>query len=280
MHPKTVMGHDLSGVPLARLADAIRAEYRALFQQLVAEGVRRPLVLTDCVVGAFIVPTLWLALPHSPSNSCHRWTRPATWLLVAFVVAFDLEVLWNASSTNMAFAYAADLASFWGILSTLNLLVWTSPQVDAARVVRRNEVRTSDEKGTLRNGHVVHNESETPPHENGLRKRTTVSSTAAPDQDHENGRKQEVTSSTSEYYWQSFPAGGSFAQRLNWAFDMTTNFRFVGKNDTHHALCVPNITTSVVDVLTVTYLQVGTGLYLPFHALSSPRSPISLMVPW
>ena len=149
--------------------------------------------------------------------------RQATWAVMVFVVVFNARVALYTSSPNFAAGYATGLAAAWGIISTLNVLVWSSPQEDAARIVRRKIART-DNGGILPNGHSSHHSGqEQEPRENGLRHRKAndidASSLAeqTPEHDHEY-----------EYVWQSFPRTGSLLSRLNWALDMTTNFRFAG----------------------------------------------------
>ena len=198
------------------LADAVRQEYRAVFALAVAEGRARPLVLPISLLGPFIAPTLWLAIPHSRG----RWMPLARWLVVAFVISFSLDLIWRTSSTNIAWAYGAGLMAFWGIISTLNVLVWTTPQVDAARIVRRTI--EADPKISP-NGHL---QQDGEVREKGLQRRDQ-----SPDSSSQPKRGDNTTETRFEYIWQPFPGTGPFLERLNWALDMTTNFRFAGMND-------------------------------------------------
>ncbi|KYK55587.1 hypothetical protein DCS_07550 [Drechmeria coniospora] len=117
---------------MERLDDATRHAYRSAFRQAVADGQAKPLLIPYSVLGAFIVPALWLTIPHT-----HRpWLYQTRWLVVAFVVLFNINVARQSSSTNMACAYAAGLMASWGVVLNMNLLVWKRPQFEAARAIR------------------------------------------------------------------------------------------------------------------------------------------------
>ncbi|RDA95972.1 hypothetical protein CP533_5856, partial [Ophiocordyceps camponoti-saundersi (nom. inval.)] len=110
----------------------VRAAYHDAFARAVAGGRGLPLLLPYSLLGTFIVPTLWLAIPHV------RWPAfyHTRWLVAASCVAFNVHVAWNSSSNNIAMSYVIGLLAAWGILSTLHLLVWSRPQFDAARAVK------------------------------------------------------------------------------------------------------------------------------------------------
>lgn len=235
------MERDYSAVPVHRLADEVRAEYRAIFVKQVAEGRLRPFVIPYSVIVALLVPALWLAIPQSR----HGWMRQATWPVAALVVGFNLEVIRSTSSTNMAIAYISGIVSFWSILSTMNVLVWTKPQLNAARVVKRSESPpppATAEIDSTGNGHAQHPE---PPHLNGNGNGTISGSEVR--QRHMNGIESKVPSSASShlanrnkrvehhYVWERFPTDGSFAERFQWALDFTTKFRYSGMQPQHQA---------------------------------------------
>lgn len=212
------LDRSIGAVPIERLGDEVRARYRAIFAQSVAAGQQDLLILPWGILAAFIVPTLWLAVPHT-----RGWKRQANWAVVAFVIAFNLRLAWTTSSPNFACGYATGLMASWGIISTLTLLVWSSPQEEAARVIRRRRRKeVAAPNGVAKDGKTRHEEPGVT-QENGLRRRNGFE-TARTDTD------LVVTEQhpESEYVWQSFPANGPWSSRLNWAFDMTTNFRFVG----------------------------------------------------
>ncbi|KAJ4259139.1 hypothetical protein NW757_002469 [Fusarium falciforme] len=147
------------------------------------------------------------------------WLYRSRWLIVGFVVAFDANMIRTMSSMNVACAYASGLMGIWGILSTLNLLVWTDPQSNYARAVKL--VKDS----TKMNGASKHHVKETngSSKEDGLRQRKTGSIPEAKDGE-EPSRLED-----SGCVWQTFPENGSFGERLNWTFDLATNFRKIGK---------------------------------------------------
>ena len=124
------------------------------------------------------------------------------------------------SSMNVACAYASGLMGIWGILSTLNLLVWTDPQSNYARAVKVAK------DSTKMNGASKHHvkEANGSSKEDGLRQRKPESVPAAKNDGEHNSLED------SGCVWQTFPENGSFGERLNWTFDLATNFRKIGKS--------------------------------------------------
>ncbi|KAL7925047.1 hypothetical protein ACQKWADRAFT_310639 [Trichoderma austrokoningii] len=210
----------LAKMPTPGLAYAVRTAYASAFKLAVAQGRVDPLLIPLCLLAPFIVPALWLAVPHQR----RAWFYHTRWLAMALIVWSNAYHLAYTSSTNMACAYAAGLASTWGTMLSMNLLVWTRPQVEAARVVRRvkkddgetyAEVRATGHDGGL--GDV-----------NEMRARKTTSM---------NGRLKDSTwQDEFEYVWESYPLEADFLERLGWATDLILCFRFSGWN-----WSVPNI---------------------------------------
>lgn len=212
------LDRSIGAVPIERLGDEVRARYRAIFAQSVAAGQQDLLILPWSILTAFIIPTLWLAVPHT-----RGWKRQANWAVVAFVIAFNLRLAWTTSSPNFACGYATGLMASWGIISTLTILVWSSPQEEAARVIRRKRrMGVIAANGVAKDDTTQHKELGATG-ENGVRRRNGFE-TARTDADAAVAEQRPEH----EYVWQSFPANGPWSSRLNWAFDMTTNFRFVG----------------------------------------------------
>ncbi|CAM1506741.1 Fc.00g063820.m01.CDS01 [Cosmosporella sp. VM-42] len=207
---------------MSNLGDIVRANYRDAFAQGVSGGQIRPFVLPFSILGPFIVPTFWLAIPHTK----RPWLYETRWLVVAFVLAFDINIIRSQSSSNVACAYGCGLMALWGIMLTLHLLVWTRPQFEAARAVKvvRGETKKSNGKPNGQNGGL---------RENGLRQRRTEESTAASASKHVNEEH--------EWVWQPFPEDAPFSQRLNWAFDLITGFRGIGWNWSSTAVPRPEI---------------------------------------
>ncbi len=187
------------------IADGRRAELRSAFEAAVARGEARPLVVPWCLVGAFVLPALYLAVPHTK----RPWLYRARFLVVAAVAGLGLDMMRNTSSTNMACAYATGLIAAWGTVWALTLLVWTRPQFDAERVQRRlvkpkTPAAAAAWNGNGNNGHAV-------------------GELKAPDESVARGLAQGY-----EYYWQAFPADAPFLARLDWAVDLCLAFRGPG----------------------------------------------------
>ncbi|EEU48506.1 uncharacterized protein NECHADRAFT_31316 [Fusarium vanettenii 77-13-4] len=218
---------------LPNVGDLARIEYREAFARAVAEGTRSPLVLPYCLLGPFILPPVYLAIPHRN----RPWLYRSRWLIVGFVVAFDINIIRTMSSMNVACAYASGLMGIWGILSTLNLLVWTDPQSNYARAVKVTKDSTKM-NGTAKN-HV--RETNGSSKEDGLRQRKLGTVPGAKDDGEHNSLKD------SGCVWQTFPENGSFGERLNWTFDLATNFRKIGWNCSIASVPRPNIPHSVRD---------------------------------
>ncbi|KAI6785679.1 uncharacterized protein J7T54_006013 [Emericellopsis cladophorae] len=205
----------LVDVPAGSLADAVRALYRASYKLALASQTHHPLILPYSLLGPFIVPTLFLAIPHSAVR--HPWRWRARWLVVAWVIWLDANIIRTTKSGNMAVGYANGLMAFWGVISTMNVLIWRNAQRDAARVVRvqpRPPTRQAEKQ----------------PVENGIRQR----------KGHERSDQIDYEKPV-QYVWQPFPEEGTFGERLNWALDMTTNFRFAGWNWSISAIPRPKI---------------------------------------
>lgn len=207
---------EYTSTTMANLADAVRAHHRAIFTADLLNGTSRPLVLPYSILGPFIVPTIWLAIPHSKN----RWVWHARWLVVAYIAWFGAHLIWGTSSLNHACAYATGLMAYWGLISTLNLLVWNEPQLDAARIVKRAKVGKGSSNGQATGPEALKENG------NGLRHRKHTSDMRSKFQAHDPERMEY------EYVWERFPETGTFGQRFNWALDLTTNFRFAGKLST------------------------------------------------
>ncbi|KAF4335719.1 hypothetical protein FBEOM_10414 [Fusarium beomiforme] len=222
---------------VTNLGNIARAEYKALFDTEVAKGIRQPLVLPFCLFGPFLVPIIFLAIPYRN----RRWLYHARWLVVAFVVAFDTHMIRTMSSHNVAPAYASGLMGGWGILATLNLLVWTNPQANYARVIKvtkDNKLRTLSRRlSTAADGMNQ---------ENGIRQRKSKQEVNALSGDI-GGHARYGSSEDAVYVWQKFPENGSFGERLNWTLDLATNFRQIGWNCSISSVPRPDIPSNIRD---------------------------------
>jgi hypothetical protein len=205
------------------LDDAVRAKYRAAFAAEVAAGTKMPFVIPYTLLGAFILPTLWLSV----SQKRYPWFSTTRWLLAAFILAFNVYVAARTSSANIAMSYATGLLTGWGIMYNLNLLIWTNPQAMAARIVRRKDVAL---KANASLTPEAVRQSAVDGQSAGLRQRG--SSKVETDQQSRdlvaNGHAKDPAD---EYIWQPFPHDAPWKERFNWALDLTTSFRGCGK---HH----------------------------------------------
>ena len=85
----------------ADLADSWRHLCRAKFQDAVETGASRPFVMPFHLLAVWIVPTLYLAIPHKN----RPWLYRARWLVLAFIVVFNFQIIAGVSSRNFAAAY-------------------------------------------------------------------------------------------------------------------------------------------------------------------------------
>ncbi|KAI1382063.1 membrane bound O-acyl transferase family-domain-containing protein [Hypoxylon crocopeplum] len=121
----------------ADIASTYREFYRAKFRDDVLAGTKKPFLVPLYFLGVWILPTLYLAIPHKD----RPWLYKARWLVLAFVVVFNFHMILNVSSHNFASAYGAGLIGAWGIIWTFTVLVWTKPQWEAKRVDIRKKSR-------------------------------------------------------------------------------------------------------------------------------------------
>ncbi|KJZ71232.1 hypothetical protein HIM_09375 [Hirsutella minnesotensis 3608] len=127
----------MSSQNMATLAESTVAAHQAAFAQAVAEARSLPPVFPYTLLGAYIVPILWLTIPHVGRPRIYR-TR---WLVMVFVVAFNAHLLLKSSSAHKALAYVVGFVLAWGTFWSATLLIWTRSQFEAARAVRRDSGR-------------------------------------------------------------------------------------------------------------------------------------------
>ncbi|KAI2629862.1 hypothetical protein GGR54DRAFT_628291 [Hypoxylon sp. NC1633] len=127
----------------ADIATVYREIYRAEFREDVLASNKKPFLLPLHFLGLWVLPTLYLAIPHKN----RPWLYHARWLVLAFVVVFNFDIILNVSSHNFVSAYGAGLIAAWGIIWNFTLLVWTKPQWDAKRVdIRKKDQSVKPEK--------------------------------------------------------------------------------------------------------------------------------------
>lgn len=194
-----------------RIAADTLASYRANYFDAVAQGTRRPYVMPWTLIPSFAITTVYLAIPHVR----RPWLYHARWLVVVVVLALNLEQTLNVSSPNVAAAYGAGMSATWGSMLCLNLLVWTRPQFEAARVIR---VKKREVNG---NGHATSSST------SGRVMRRANGKANGDNGDaklHHSGGDDDYVS-----VWQRFPEHESFWNRLGWAWDLVSCFRGAGQ---------------------------------------------------
>ncbi|KAI0141096.1 hypothetical protein F4776DRAFT_548611 [Hypoxylon sp. NC0597] len=144
----------------ADIAIIYRDLYHAKFWNDVQAGYKTPFLVPLHLLGVWFLPTLYLAIPHKN----RPWLYQARWVVLAFVVVFNFNMILHVSSHNFGTAYGTGLVAAWGIVWNLTLLVWTKPQWEAKRVdIRRKKKQKSlNSNGhstllspTLQNGHAT-----------------------------------------------------------------------------------------------------------------------------
>ncbi|KAL7815365.1 hypothetical protein V8C44DRAFT_324295 [Trichoderma aethiopicum] len=254
----------IAKTPLQGLSYAVRTAYADAFKLALASGTAKPLLLPWCVLGPFVVPALWLAVPHRRRT----WFYRTRWLAMALVVWSNVYHLRYVSSANMACAYAAGLASTWGTILSLNLLVWTRPQFDAARVrrVRKGgdsmrggggDADDSHGKGQLEDKRVGSagldgGRGRANGDGNGCARGFRRRKIQAEMVEKKTSQQQEEF----EYIWEPYPSAGSFLERLGWTTDLILSFRGAGWNWSVSSLPRPHIPLEIsygdkVDIVSI-----------------------------
>jgi len=183
-----------------------RELYRNRFKADVVAGAARPLILPFDLLGSFIVPVLYLCVPHTR----RPWLYRMRFVVMALILYLNLAMMRNTSSANMAVAYGVGLMGAWGIIWGMKLLIWTRPQFEAARVETRRR-----KKGLVVNGNGDI-------WGRGVKRDAAQRRSTAPDE------SVSETLEEYEYYWQAYPADGPFMTRLDWVVDLVTAFRGSG----------------------------------------------------
>ncbi|KAI0972517.1 hypothetical protein F4678DRAFT_428330 [Xylaria arbuscula] len=131
---------------LPDLASAYRDLYRAKFRADVRTGTTTPFVVPLHLLAYWIIPTLYLAIPHTK----RPWLYHARWLVLGFVCVFNWYMVKHVKSLNFAASYGAGLVAAWATIWNFYLFVWTRPQWDARRVERRKINRHIEQVGNGR----------------------------------------------------------------------------------------------------------------------------------
>ncbi|APA06584.1 hypothetical protein SS1G_12696 [Sclerotinia sclerotiorum 1980 UF-70] len=215
------------------------ATHRRTFENRVAEGTLRPMVLPYHLYG-YILLGIYLSVRHTNRPILYK----ARWIVLAIMTWFQLKTLWHTSSKNMAISFVAGLMSSYGIATSLTWLVFMRPQFDAKRIERRKiqkyKSATHDNEGKA-TAYAESTESGLRPRVriNGEGGRSTVGSKASSGRDvgTTHGQSNADGMTEFEYYWQSYP--DNIRERLDWISDLVINFRGPGWNWTISTLPKP-----------------------------------------
>ncbi|KAI6350785.1 hypothetical protein MCOR25_010393 [Pyricularia grisea] len=222
-----------------------------LFQERIASGDARPLLIVHSLIANFAIPCLYLAVPHRG----RPWLYRARFLVAALVALLNLEMGRHTRSDNLAVTYATGILAAWGTLWALTSLVIRRPQYDAERVNKRRKQQNGSARGRSGsssrasperayssalsssgiengNGSKTNGVSNGTSNGNGSerlitkRRRKSVRFLVAPDED----VAKSIFNNDMEYYWQAFPEDAPFRERLSWAYDYYTAWRGSGWN--------------------------------------------------
>ncbi|TWU77861.1 hypothetical protein ED733_003439 [Metarhizium rileyi] len=205
-----------------RLDEAVRTAHRTTFLDALHNGQAKPLLIPYSLFGSYIIPVLWLTIPHTS----RPWVYQMRWLVMTFAIFFSVHLARTASSTNFACAYAVGLMAAWGTILTMNLLIWKKPQFDAARVIRVMAAENFGKKAV----EIEENGSEKTVNEavgEGVlrqRKQTANAFLHGQIEGHIHAKGEH------QYIWQKFPEEGTFWERLGWVLDLSVSFRGAGWN--------------------------------------------------
>ncbi|KAK3328987.1 hypothetical protein B0H66DRAFT_467583 [Apodospora peruviana] len=186
------------------------AHYRSLFHDAVARDEARYFVLPYTVAASFLVPAVYLCIPHRK----RPWLYRAQWAVAALMVAMSVDILTNGtSSANMPMSYCSGLVATWGLIWGLTVILVLEPQTGAARVMKRRRRKVGskgEQKEEGDGGQVTEKEKS--------RDGDWVDESVAMVQDEY------------EHYWQFYPEDGSLVERLGWVLDIMFALRGVGWN--------------------------------------------------
>ncbi|KAI9171576.1 Acetyltransferase pyr8 [Paramyrothecium foliicola] len=195
--PSISVSDSLLSIP--ELRNKVWDDLHRTVDQGIADGRAAPFLLPLALLGPLLLPLAWLTIPHAR----RPWLYNMRWLVAAAIVAVDLDLIRWARSPNTGYSYVVGLMAAWGVITTLNLVVWTRPQLEAARIIRRRKplALAGDEKRSYKPGEPT------------------------PAMLPCNASRNEF-----EYVWQPFPEDGPLLDRISWATDLVVSFRGVGWN--------------------------------------------------
>lgn len=202
--------------------------YLEIFNERVAEGTLRPLVLPYHLYGIYIL-TIYLCIRHTN----RPWLYSARWPVLAIMTWWQWKTISGISSANFAVAFAVGLTAAWGVVWSTTWLVWCRPQFDAKRVQRRKKAK-GHQASTSKIGSAIQTNGVKParPESNGkLTSRAKIGTGNGHKIKHgaESDNASDVQDEEEwEYYWQSYP--DDLSERIPWLLDLLCNFRGPGWN--------------------------------------------------
>jgi hypothetical protein len=211
-----------------------QTHYRQAFFEAAARDDVRPFVFPWGFVGSFFLPVLYLSFPH-----VHRpWLYRLRWAVAATILYLHIRLAQTTTASDEAVSYVAGLVAVWSTIWSFNLLLFTRPQWDAARVVcrKRKATEVTRENGTengektpgkqngSQNGLVNRFKKQAPPQATPEEK-SSLTATTAPDES-----VAAALAQGNEYVWQPYPADAPFLTRFAWFADLVTTFRGTGWN--------------------------------------------------
>ncbi|KAH8645990.1 hypothetical protein BGZ60DRAFT_424709 [Tricladium varicosporioides] len=205
--------------------------YQQKFDELVAKGELRPLVLPYHIYG-YLGLMVYLCIDHRQ----RPWLYKARWGVLGLISWWQWKTLWEASSASMATSFAAGLIASYVWVWAWVWLVFYKPQWDARRVGRRVIKKSRVENGQASNGEAIQARVndiavESRSGNTDLRQRSQANGHAkdvGQVDKHTNGSTSRDEVELIEHYWQAYPS--TIWERISWVTDLIVNFRGPGWN--------------------------------------------------
>ncbi|KAK0657661.1 pyridoxal phosphate-dependent transferase [Cercophora newfieldiana] len=216
--------------------------HRSQFRAALAAGTATPFVLPRSVAGSFVIPVLYLCIPHRK----RPWLYRLRWAVVGLMVLLNWEVVRSGTgSENYAVGYAIGLTVAWGTIWGTALVAFMRVQWDVCRVQLRPRAKV---------------EGETEEERKRRRKNAPDESVAAMVDDW-------------EYYWEPFPEDGTLMERLGWVVSLYLSFRGAGHS---RSTASPSFILTCLRPILISYILLDfwtlTARYDPYF-VPGPSSP-------
>lgn len=255
-----------SQVPLAPLA---LSSYRQIFFEQVEQGQRRQIVLPQAFFIPFILPIIWLAIPHNGRS----WLYRARWFIFVLALLVNYEQAARASSNNVGWAVVSGLMSTYGTMLCFQHMILTNPQRDAARIIKVSFGKYPDRAFAPL--------GELPPPQPSAKPEYTACPGTAATNPHLKPQSESTAShivdtpdfdTTSSYIWQRFPSEAPILARLGWAADLVLSFRGAGWSSSISVIPKPYTSTAIQDGQPVCVASIPSVTRAGFEYIHSPVS--------